>query len=211
MALCGADRSTFHTAHQPPSPSWQLLDQEKEWFGINSAGAFPCPTQWKQQGHDGQGLVAAAGAGQASATATAWPARHVTSFRGRLLASFQASEIADGNSDPEVVADTNRSAGFPLWVWVHLYFSVSCACFHLGPNIVYRHTDTEGRILQSQVGSKNKLLSKSRWVLGDLHHHHHHLSSILCLLLRGLAIAITISPATLSYCSRTKGWNSFSL
>lgn len=194
MALCGADRSTFHTAHQPQSPSWQPLEQEKEWFGINSAGAFPCPAQWEGQGHHGQGLL---GLARTSATATAWPARQRKapgSFSSPLFKTINCL-IANGNSDTEVVPDTNllRSAGFPLWLYVYIYILVWAVHVFTWGQRLPMGTQILREVSCNLRSSTSKFLSKSRWVLWDPHFHLHHLSSILCMLL-GMGRAITISP-----------------
>lgn len=195
MALCGADRSTFHTAHQPQSPSWPPLDQEKEWFGINSAGA-----QWKEQGYDGQGLVAAAGAGQDLCHCHSRASKAGLSLQGKAPGSFSSPRGWQwqfrhwrGHWHQQSVL---RSAGFPLWVCGCIYILVWPVLVFTWGQKLPMGTQILREVSCSLRSAISKFLSKSRWVLWNP--HHHHLSFILCMLLHGLAVAITISP-DLSY------------
>lgn len=85
-----------------------------------------------------------------------------------------------------------RSAGFPLWVCECIYFLVQAVLVFTGEQKLPMGTQVLREGSCSPRSAISKLLSKSRWVLWNP--HHHHLSSILCMLLHGLAGAITTSP-----------------
>lgn len=203
VALCRADRSTFHAAHQPPESLLAALGPgKKESFSIKSAGiARRLPSRSVgRMGPRWRGWGGSCWCWRgAPLLPPAWPAKHVTSCSEGLLAPFQAPDIADGDTDTEAMVETDSQPSdqqvFPsVRVCVHLYFSISCTCSHPGPKTAYRQTQilSEGScsLRWDRINFSPKPDASSRTLIIVCFPLH----CACCCLYAGLAGTTTISP-----------------
>lgn len=150
-------RGQEHLSHSPSAPKSLLaaLGPGKRGLVLTLLGHFPALCNGKSRNTMAGGWWQLLGLSRTSATATAGPARHGTLCKEDSWLLFKplrlpmAIQTLEWSLTPAVSAQISR---FPSGgVWVHLYFSKSCSCFHRRIKISHGYTDTEGSALQSQV------------------------------------------------------------